>query len=50
MIYIGLDDTDNEHSHGTGHLSRMLALELQPEYEVRGITRHQRTPAQRSGA
>lgn len=41
MIYVGLDDTDNDHSRGTGHLSRMLAQELQPEYEVLGITRHQ---------
>jgi len=41
MIYVGLDDTDNERSRGTGHLSRMLAQELQPQYEVRGITRHQ---------
>ena len=41
MIYVGLDDTDNERSRGTGYLSRMLAQELQPEYEVLGIPRHQ---------
>ena len=41
MIYIGLDDTDNLESRGTGHLARLLADHLCPDYDVYGITRHQ---------
>lgn len=41
MIYIGLDDTDNLESRGTGHLARMLAGELCRDYPVFGVTRHQ---------
>jgi len=41
VIFIGIDDTDNKESRGTGHMSRMLAQELRSEIEVYGITRHQ---------
>jgi hypothetical protein len=41
LIYIGLDDTDSQHSVGTGHLARRLALDLARSYTVDGITRHQ---------
>lgn len=41
MIYIGLDDTDNLESRGTGHLARMLAEDLGRDYPVFGVTRHQ---------
>ena len=41
MIYIGLDDTDNLESRGTGHLAREIASALEDEFKVMGITRHQ---------
>ena len=42
VIYIGLDDTDNETSRGTGHLARLLAAEcVQRDMKVLGVTRHQ---------
>ena len=41
MIYIGLDDTDNKTSRGTGRLARAIAAALSERYNVRGITRHQ---------
>jgi len=41
MIYIGLDDTDNLESRGTGWLARLLAQELAQDYAVAGVTRHQ---------
>jgi tRNA(Ile2) C34 agmatinyltransferase TiaS len=41
MIYIGLDDTDNRTSRGTGRLARAIAATLSERYEVRGVTRHQ---------
>jgi len=41
VIFIGIDDTDNKESRGTGHMSRMLAQKLRSEIEVYGITRHQ---------
>lgn len=40
-IYIGLDDTDNLTSPGTGHLARDLAAILAPRFTIQGITRHQ---------
>lgn len=42
-FYIGLDDTDNAESRGTGYLARMLAhiLEKRHVATVEGITRHQ---------
>ena len=41
LIYIGIDDTDNKESRGTGHLARTIAQELAQVCEVKGITRHQ---------
>jgi len=43
MLLIGIDDTDNKESRGTGYLSRQLAhrLEGQKLGLVKGITRHQ---------
>lgn len=42
-IYIGLDDTDNPESRGTGHLARALAQSLIHTglASIRSITRHQ---------
>jgi hypothetical protein len=41
MLFIGIDDTDNHYSRGTGHRARMLAACLAGFGRVRGITRHQ---------
>jgi len=41
MIIVGLDDTDNHESRGTGHLARMIAAALAPTHRVLGVTRHQ---------
>ncbi len=41
MLYIGLDDTDNKTSRGTGRLARMVAEALTGKFVVRGVTRHQ---------
>lgn len=41
MIYIGLDDTDDLESPGTGHLARQIADQLAPEFSLLGVTRHQ---------
>lgn len=41
MIYIGLDDTDNLDSRGTGHLARLIAANLAADYALAGVTRHQ---------
>ena len=41
MIIIGLDDTDNLESRGTGHLARQIAAELVVDFPVIGVTRHQ---------
>lgn len=41
LIYVGLDDTDSQHSLGTGRLARRLALELARSCPVHGVTRHQ---------
>jgi tRNA(Ile2) C34 agmatinyltransferase TiaS len=41
LIYIGLDDTDNLESRGTGHLARTIASELAGDYHLLGVTRHQ---------
>jgi tRNA(Ile2) C34 agmatinyltransferase TiaS len=41
MIYIGLDDTDNHESRGTGRLAREIAGDLSNTYPVLGVTRHQ---------
>ena len=39
--FIGLDDTDNLESRGTGHLARQIALDLAADCTVSGVTRHQ---------
>jgi len=42
LILIGLDDTDNADSRGTGHLARMLLAECSRRgLEPVGVTRHQ---------
>ena len=41
MIYIGLDDTDNKTSRGTGRLAREIVAVLSERYKVWGVTRHQ---------
>ena len=41
MIYIGLDDTDNKDSRGTGFLARTVAAALSDRLKVWGVTRHQ---------
>jgi len=38
---IGLDDTDNKESRGTGHLARVMAAALAGEFRINGIVRHQ---------
>lgn len=42
-LLIGIDDTDNKDSRGTGYNSRQLAAAIELEFlgEVSGITRHQ---------
>ena len=41
MVWIGLDDTDNEESRGTGSLARRIANDLAIDFSVLGVTRHQ---------
>ena len=41
MVLIGIDDTDNLESRGTGNLAREIASELNRFSDVLGITRHQ---------
>lgn len=41
MIFIGMDDTDNAESRGTGHLARKVADCLSHDYELSGVVRHQ---------
>jgi tRNA(Ile2) C34 agmatinyltransferase TiaS len=38
---IGLDDTDNHESRGTGHLAREMAKALAQDFHMHGVTRHQ---------
>lgn len=40
-LIIGLDDTDNLHSRGTGNLARAIASELGKQFNMLGVTRHQ---------
>jgi len=40
-IYIGLDDTDNHDSRGTGHLARFIAETLKIDFNLDGVVRHQ---------
>lgn len=39
--YVGLDDTDNHTSRGTGQLARRIAAELAADFLLLGVTRHQ---------
>ncbi len=41
MIFIGMDDTDNHESRGTGRLSRAIADELACDFNILGVVRHQ---------
>ena len=41
IIYIGIDDTDNKTSRGTGRLARAIAAELSLDFPLLGVTRHQ---------
>jgi len=41
MIFIGLDDTDNLESRGTGNLARQIATNLSADFRVVGVLRHQ---------
>lgn len=41
LIYIGMDDTDNKDSRGTGFLARTVVAELAGRYKAWGVTRHQ---------
>jgi len=38
---IGIDDTDNQESRGTGYLARTIAAALAAEFNIHGIVRHQ---------
>ena len=38
---IGIDDTDNLESRGTGHLARVIATVFSPDFKIHGVTRHQ---------
>lgn len=40
-IFIGMDDTDNLESRGTGRLARGIAAQLAQEYTLLGVVRHQ---------
>ena len=41
IIFIGMDDTDNSESRGTGHLARATAVQLSAAHTVLGVVRHQ---------
>ena len=41
MIYVGIDDTNNSESVGTGKFTRHVADEISKIYPVYGVTRHQ---------
>jgi tRNA(Ile2) C34 agmatinyltransferase TiaS len=38
---IGIDDTDNLESRGTGYLARFMAATLAKDFHIHGVTRHQ---------
>lgn len=40
-IIIGIDDTDNQDSRGTGRLARQIVADLDHEFRLAGVTRHQ---------
>jgi hypothetical protein len=41
MIFIGIDDTDNAESGGTGRVARGIAACLRDQFPVLGVSRHQ---------
>lgn len=41
IVYVGMDDTDNHESRGTGRLSRAIADELARDFKILGVVRHQ---------
>jgi hypothetical protein len=41
MIFIGIDDTDNAESGGTGRVARGIAARLREQFPVLGVSRHQ---------
>ncbi|MTK64050.1 MAG: ABC transporter substrate-binding protein [Methanobacterium sp.] len=41
MIYVGIDDTNNEESVGTAKFTRMVASKIAEKFRVYGVTRHQ---------
>jgi tRNA(Ile2) C34 agmatinyltransferase TiaS len=41
MMYLGVDDTDNAESRGTGRLAREIATVLSTKFNLFGVTRHQ---------
>ncbi len=41
MIFIGIDDTDNKESGGTGRVARSIAAVLRERFPVLGVSRHQ---------
>lgn len=41
MYLIGMDDTDNLESRGTGHMARQVAATLKADHVILGVIRHQ---------
>ncbi|UTB31420.1 MAG: ABC transporter substrate-binding protein [Methanobacterium sp. ERen5] len=41
MIYVGIDDTNNEESVGTAKFTRQVASKVAQKFRVYGVTRHQ---------
>lgn len=41
MYLIGMDDTDNLESRGTGHMARQVAATLSADHSILGVIRHQ---------
>lgn len=41
MIYVGIDDTNNEESVGTAKFTRHVASKIAEKFRVYGVTRHQ---------
>ncbi len=41
LVFIGLDDSDNLESRGTGRLARAIAADLALDFRLLGVTRHQ---------
>lgn len=41
MIYVGIDDTNNEESVGTAKFTRQVASKIAEKFPIYGVTRHQ---------